>query len=230
MAAAIYATGILPLERNTIAQWEITTDHLGDGMAMALGYSGWQVLRELEGFDAARQLAVSEFSRPAYGDVRDWWADWLNPVAARFQAETGMSWEAFMIAWHDALVSLAREPLYREQLTRLPRGALTISPQISPTGVRLLEYHLSVDSPLPPGSRCLALHTALPGYDVPVPREVLREVEVFAAEIAAGTERQLEFELFNQYGSDQRIYASLECDIPGLGFPLRFGFARVTMP
>ena len=229
LTLALYATRRLPLDQETLRHWDSASEVLGDGLALSLAYSGWRVLERHQGREAALRLAASEFKRPVHGDVRDWWRDWRQPLAARFEAATGWPWEEFLGSWAEELERLRQEPRYRQALERLPAPEWSIEAMQTGRGVRRLDYRLRFDRPLPRGSRCLALHARLPAVDVPMPGNAIRE-ETMRTPRGARDGLLLEASLSGVYGEGTRIHAAIDCQLPDVGLTLRFGFQKVTMP
>ena len=174
---------------------------------------------------------MQEFSRPTYGDARDWWRDWRDPVDERFTRATGWDWSEFIATWDRRLRELRSAPHYRRELEAIAKSELIIAPEIAARGTRSLRYTLRLDRPLPDNTRCLALHTRLPSFDRPVGRSMLREAEVFWPESTDHAPAlSIDFLLTGEYGSGTRVFAALECQFPQFRGPLYLGSIRLTMP
>lgn len=227
MLQALYANEFKSINRDMLRQWDITSDVLGDSLGMTLSYSGWKILEDNLGLEIAHRLAKNEYSRPVSGDVRDWWFDWRTPWEVRFKSATDMSWEEFITIWINRLEALRTDPDYAKALLDLPRFTVSISPEISPQGVRILRYKLDSDKPLKAKNKCVAIHARLPGYDVTGGSVALREVEMPRLDESA---LHIEHIVAGQYDSGSRVYAAIECEVSQYGLPLRIGFKRLTLP
>ncbi len=227
---ALHVSRNTSISEEVLRRWDISSDKFGEIMAMSVGYSGWEVLQEHQGTEAALELARQEFSRPSYGDVRDWWMDWRDPLSQRFERATGWAWEDFLTTWEQRLKELRLQEDYRRELDAIATGKLTITPEVT-NGVRSLRYVLTLNQSLPANSRCAALHTRLPSFDVPVGRAMLREVELLWPE-ASGSQSALSMEylLSGEYGQGARVFAAFECQFPQFPAPLYLGSIRLTMP
>jgi hypothetical protein len=231
MLEALYATRHTPINEQILRQWDISSAEFGEYMAMSVAYSGWRVLQEQRGTDAALAFARQQFSRPTFSDARDWWRDWRDPLPQRFARATGWNWQAFVAIWDQRLNELRSTPSYRQALDSIANSELTITPEVGERGSRSLHYRLILDQPLPADTKCAALHTKLPSFDPPVGRSQLREVEVLWPH---GTDLQpalsLDYQLVGEYGQGTRVFAAFECQFPQFPAPLYLGSIRLTMP
>ena len=230
MLEALHVSRNTPISEQVLRQWDVSSDKFGEIMAMSVGYSGWEVLQESKGTEATLELARQEFSRPSYGDVRDWWMDWRDPLSQRFERATGWRWEDFLTTWEQRLAELRLREDYRHELDAIATGELTITPEVT-DGVRSLHYALTLNQPLPANTRCVALHTRLPSFDLTVGRGMLREVELLwpdASESQSGL--SIDYLLRGEYGQGARVFAAFECHFPQFPSPLYLGSRRLTMP
>ena len=231
MLKALHVTRNASIDAALLLNWDTTAELYGDTGAMTVAYSGFRVMQEQLGTAAALSFARQEFSRPTYGDIRDWWSDWRDPLPARFSRATGWSLSEFVDVWDRRMSELRESPIYRMELDAIAKGVLTIEPEISDQGARSLRYSLNLDQPLPANTRCVALHTRLPSYDINVGRAMLREAEVLWPEPDDTTDGlSVDYILAGEYGQGTRLFAAFECQFPDFSTPLYLGSVRLTMP
>ena len=84
---------------------------------------------------------------------------------------------------------------------------------------------------LPADTKCVALHTRLPSYDIQVGRTMYRESEFYwVASDDFNDATSMNHVLAGQYGQGTRVFAALECQYPEFAAPLYLGSVRLTMP
>jgi hypothetical protein len=231
MLEALYVTRDRPISERLLREWDTSAEQLGETMAMSVAYSGWRILQEQQGVAAALALARQEFSRPIYGDARDWWRDWRDPLPERFTRATGWDWSDFIAAWDRRMAELRASPNYRGALDSIAVSELAITTEISEAGTRSLHYSLQLDRPLPADSKCTALHVQLRSFDYPVGRSGLRETPVFWPNSSLGAPAvSIDYLLEGEYGQGTRVFAAFECQFPQFPAPLQLGAVRLTMP
>ena len=231
MLEALHITRNTDIREELLRDWDTTSEVFGESGGMTIAYSAFRVLQEQQGTDVALAFAIGEFSRPTHDDVRDWWNDWLDPLPARFERATGMSLETFVDTWQRRMNELRMAPNYRAALETIATGDLLIEANIGDDGVRSLNYSLNLDRPLPADTKCVALHTRLPSYDIQVGRTMYRESEFYwVAPDDFNDATSMNHILAGQYGQGTRVFAALECQYPEFAAPLYLGSVRLTMP
>lgn len=231
MLEALHVTRDTTLSAELLRDWDTTSEVFGEYGAMTMAYSAFRVLQEELGTEALLAFLRSEFTRSTYGDVRDWWIDWRDPLAERFSRATGMSIATFAEHWESRMAELGEMPVYQEALDAIAKSELVIEPEISEQGLRSVRYTLTLDRPLPTGSKCTILHARLRSYDLPVGRSMLREVDVFWPEPGEHNDgTTLSYSLNNTFGQGSRLFAAMECRFPQFVAPLYLGGTRLTMP
>ncbi len=223
---AMYAAEINNIDATMLRQWDTSADRLGDTLGLALAYSGWRVLEEVAGRETALRLAKAEFQCPFYGDLRDWWLDWRRPFPRRFESATGMPWPVFVSRWAARIEQVASRTQNASVLAKLPRVEFSATGEVDGSNQRVLNFGLELAEALPTAMSCVALHRKLPAYNISVARGSLRESEF---SWPAGQTR-MEYNVTGEYGSDNRIYAAVECHLMPFNVPVRFGVAQLTMP
>ena len=129
------------------------------------------------------------------------------------------------------MTELRMAPNYRAALETIATGDLLIEANIGDDGVRSLNYSLHLDRPLPADTKCVALHTRLPSYDIQVGRTMYRESEFYwVASDDFNDATSMNHVLAGQYGQGTRVFAALECQYPEFAAPLYLGSVRLTMP
>ena len=231
MLEALHVARTASLSVELLRDWDTTAEVFGEYGAMTMAYSAFRVLQEKLGTEALLDFVRSEFARPTYGDFRDWWIDWRDPLPERFMRATGMTIDAFVEHWNNRMAELSETSVYREALDAVARSELVMEPVIDEQGLRTLRYTLTLDRPLPSGSKCTILHARLGSYDLPVGRSMFREVDVDWPEASEGDDTTiLSYSLNGEYGQGARLFAAMECQFPQFTAPLYLGGTRLTMP
>ncbi|MCH9695206.1 MAG: hypothetical protein K0U72_11920 [Gammaproteobacteria bacterium] len=231
MLEALHVARDAELSVGLLRDWETTFEIYGDTGAMTIAYSAFRILQEEIGTEALLEFVRSEFARPTYRDVRDWWIDWRDPLSERFMRATGMSIATFGDIWKTRMAELGESAIYRETLDAIAKPELVIETDIDEQGLRSVQYTLTLDRPLPTGSKCTFLHARLRSYDRPVTRSRFREVDIdwpAPGEHDHGT--TLSYSLNGEYGQGTRLFAAMECKFPQFVAPLYLGGTRLTMP
>ncbi len=231
MLEALHVARDTELSTELLRDWDTTSDIFGDTGAMTIAYSAFRILQEELGTEGLLDFVRSEFARPTYGDVRDWWIDWRDPLPERFLRATGMSIATFSELWKNRMTMLGEATIYREALDAIAKSELVIESDVSGQGLRSLQYTLKLDRPLPTGSKCTALHTRLRSYDMPVGRAMFREVDIYWPEPDKHDDgTTLSYSLNGEYGQGTRLFLAMECKFPQFAAPLYLGGTRLTMP
>jgi hypothetical protein len=220
---AVAATEVVPLRAQTLRDYAMTAEQLGDELTEALAASGWHLLEARAGRDKALALARAAFDRPGTGDVRDLVHEWRDPLPLMFQRTTGIAWNDFLSTWIGALDRLRANPPAPMPSRDLPRRIATAVRASADTGVGA---EVQLDAPLPAGTACSLKHRRLPPYDTPFSSEDLEEVgflwppgETHVLRLIEGT-----------YGRGERAFVALDCELVALGASARFVAGRVTVP
>src|SRR5262249_54919795 len=131
MLRAVAATRLRPLDAGALADWETTSDLIGDDLALSLAATGWRVLTARVGPEKTGALARAAFARRGTDDVRDTLHDRSTPMPALFEEATGWSWPEFLRAWGAALDDWRGSAAAREALAAWPRGAFEARATVS---------------------------------------------------------------------------------------------------
>ncbi|MEM7218591.1 MAG: hypothetical protein AAF515_09520 [Pseudomonadota bacterium] len=224
LVEALFAVGRRGIKGDPLRYWDSTGDALGDDLAMAYGYLGWRVLQDAAGHDALLRLARAEFTRPEYGDVRDWLADQRHPLQDRVAQATGLEWSDLLARFRAAAARLRARDDYAQALARLPIPRSDIAAVDD-----ALIYRLEFDAAPPPDVHCLALHDQTGRLAMPMARGALQEIELVARG-RTGTDRLFEHRLTGEYGPGEHVYAAIECQFPYLRGGAQLLRRRVLMP
>jgi hypothetical protein len=220
---ALVAHEAVPVSVEALARYHVSAERLGDPGANALAASGWRVLEARLGRRRVLELARAAFGRRGTADVRDYLFERRHPADVLFARATGLPWESFVADWGQTLTRLAREPGVRAQLAQLPRGRLDVladglSGRVSVAG--------ALDPPPGQGTFCSLWHQRLWSFDAEVSTHGMERTRFLWTEGDQRPSRELEA----AYGSGERVFVALDCEIPALGFPVRLLSRRVTVP
>lgn len=217
---ALVATELVPFDGALLQTYDRTAERLGDDLANALAASGWRLLEAQIGRARLLGLARAALGRRGTGDLRDYLHDRRHPMPVLFQVATGLSWPDFLRTWAAELGRLRARPAAVAVLGTLPRGRFTVRAEGG------LGIDGRLEAPLASETTCTLRHVRLPPHDLPFIPETLEEVKF----LWPASETTLDRPLPQEYGSGERVFAALDCDLPALGCWARLAAKRVTAP
>jgi hypothetical protein len=202
-------------------RWLTFRERVGDDVASAVAWSGLQVLAQHAGAERVRSFLSATLGRRPPDDLRATWEDWRHPLPQRLERETGLSQDAFLHLWSQALEAERRAR--RDDLHRVP--ILVGSPVVSNISekTRGLSYAFSASTPLPPGTRVHLRHLDLPLFDVEINPSAVRSEDRFLP--LAST-----VDLPGTYVSNARLAWTFALHSDVLGCEVLSGWKRQVVP
>ncbi len=250
MARAVISQEVLGDKVNLIFQWQTIADTIGYASAEALAYSALVYLEEQQGADVINDLASRWLLTPYERDSRASLRRWTNDVPEEFEDITGLNWSEFMTGWRSWLRAQNDIPEIARRTSALSyrSGAVHIVDN-DDYGQLLLGSFAASDSKLPDPSefevpessaslitdnslqeRNAAQTTCVLNYDAagPFDTEMDFVFDNFSAQACEG-ETFTVYD-FNIAGSGDRVYMTLEVQLPEFHQPIRLHAERVTSP
>jgi len=221
MLRAVAATRLERFDERALADYDTTSDRIGDDLALSLAATGWRVLAARVGPEKTRALARAALARRGTDDFRDTLHDRRSPMPALFEESTGWPWPELVRSWGAALEAWGQTAAARDALASWPRGAFEARASVR-DGVGV---GAQLSAPLAAPLTCALEHIKLPPYDAPVDPDLLDEVGFLWPTGSSDLDRVVS----GDYGRGERAYVVLECELPALGGKTRLFSARVTV-
>lgn len=219
---ALLVRRTVPLDHQLLGQWERLAELAGEDVANSIGVTLVEVLDQRLGHERLLQLARALLVRPTVRNGFDWLVAERADFPAALERATGESWAAFIDGYQSQLDAAAVR--LAEPLAALPALSATLSVESTELGNHLVA-ELSGSAPAVTRD-CVFRHAALPPYDLAVPFAAVQTGALPwppGASTSTGRVR-------GRYPSGQRVFAAIDCPLPGLDRYLRLDARRLEIP
>jgi hypothetical protein len=211
----------LGFSRRDLRDWHTFRERVGNDIAVAVAWSGLEVLARRAGPGRCSQFIRSVLGVDVPQDFRAPLHERSAPIERLLLSEAGITLEQFWSAWQEELTAARQELL--PELSQLPKlGGTVTYVSLSPKS-RQIRYRVHITPPPPDGARYSFLYHELPAFDEEVaPQSLRREQNTYPA--------QSEGELSDSFTRGGRLYWTFSVDVPALNCAVLSGWKREEIP
>ncbi|MDX2023048.1 MAG: hypothetical protein SF187_22630 [Deltaproteobacteria bacterium] len=217
---ALAAAHRVPVGPAFLRDYHQANDKVGDDGANALSESGWRVLESEAGRGAVVALARAAFGAAGTGGMRDSWRA-RQSTARLFATAVGRDWDGFVSSWSATLTRDRTRSPFREALAAIEQAEAAV--ELRRAGARPVAIRARLNAPA--GTICTVYEQKLPPYDGPLDTDA-HEGKHFLWPAGNTVERLVE----GDYGSGERAFVALDCELTPFAGRVRLLGSRVTIP
>jgi hypothetical protein len=211
----------LTLSEPELAAWERLWEQLGEEAVVSIGFTLVDVLAQRRGRESVLALARALLARPTVENGLDWLLARGADLPGALAQLTGESWPELAAA-HRAQLELEAQRL-AAPLAAIPALAASLAVERTDVGNDIV-YQLS--GPAPATAReCELRHQRLAPYDLAVGGTLPKQSIPWAAGAPS-----VEGRLRGRYAEGDRVFASVDCRLPGLRRKVRLAASRLEVP